>query len=810
MLHRAAGVLLCLVLAGVGVASALPPPGQEAHASGVGIPLEGLTATVVGDVCNLRAGPGSGHRVVGRVVRGDRLEVRDLRSGWVAVRSGGTDGEAWIAGWLVDIDLTPRSAVAVVERTAVNLRAGPGLDYGVVGRTDRGARFPALVLRGEWVKVGRDAGTAWVWQPLVSLQTGPEAGAPPGTVPPGTVPPVGPPAGAAPGGGGFPPGMLVYPAAANATVHRTAVPGSEVVGRLTAGSPAVYLDTRQGWIRVRLADGTVGWVWGPETRPEWPQDRSVYCRVGPDRWEIGRYGTTTVAARNVNFRAGPGLEYQVVTRLKGGDELRVLGSSGDWIHAVTRGGMVGWVADWLTGGVKRARDDFRISVEAGDDRRLLTVTGNLGSVSVGPGQNGMCLVVRTARPLPARVALGVGTFEFSYIALVGQEVTVFLQEQPRYQVLENGPGRLVLEFRPEVSSIGLQPSGSGEVLAIHTVGYVLPRASWGSQGVEVFLPGALYAPGAGLLPGSTSSSVPADGTGGAAAVGGPADGGPYGAGGAPPGAGAPAGGGGAPAGAPFGSRLLIALSVRPEGGGLNLILGVAPGVTYRVEKEPNLVRIHLLPPGLRGKTVVIDPGHGGGDTGARGPTGLLEKYVNWEIARRVAQLLEGQGARVILTRQGDTSALVPPGWTSSRDDYEGELAWRAGWSWGADLYVSIHNDYYPSRSARGTTTYVAPGTLNGAESRRLACLVQEEVVGALGTLSRGVQEGDYYVIRKATCPAILVELMYMSNPTEESLLRQEATWWMAARALARALERYCGAPTVESAPQPSGPPAPRP
>ncbi|MDI6824136.1 MAG: N-acetylmuramoyl-L-alanine amidase [Bacillota bacterium] len=766
LLHRAVGALLCSALVGALIVGTLCPPGEEVQASGLDISLQGLTATVVGDVCNLRAGPGTGHRVVGRVVRGERLEVRDIRSHWVAVRGG----EAWIAGWLVEIDLTPRNAVAVVERTAVNLRAGPGLDHRVVGRTDRGACFPALALRGEWVKVRRGEGTAWVWLPLVSLQAGPAGMAPPASAPPGTVPsdmpaPGGPPAGAARVREGFPPGMLVYPAEGNATVHRTAVPGSERVGRLTAGSPAAYLDTRQGWIRVRMADGTVGWVWGPEARPEWPHDRSVYCRVGPDRWEMGRYGTATVTARNVNFRAGPGLKYRVLTRLNRGDVLRVVGRSGDWIHAVTRGGTAGWVAGWLTGGVKRPRDDFRVSVEAAEDRRVLTLTGDFGSASVSPGEGGTSLVVRTSRPLPARAALGVGAFEFSYIAVAGHEVTVFLQEQPRYQVLENGPGRLVLEFRAEISSMSLGARESGEVLAIHTAGYVWPHASRGAEGVEVFLPGALYTPDTGPLP--------ADG-------------------------------------APHASRLLTGLTVRPGAGGLNLTLAVAPGVSYRVEKEPNLVRIHLLPPGLRGKTIVVDPGHGGGDTGARGPTGLLEKDVNWEIARCLAELLESRGARVILTRRGDASAVAPPGWTPDRDDYEGELAWRAGWSWGADLYVSIHNDYHPSRSARGTTTYVAPDTLNGAESRRLAWLIQEEVVGAVGTVSRGVQDGEYYVIRKAACPAVLVELMYVSNPREESLLRQDATRWLAARALLRALDRYCGAPAPEAPPQPQGPPAPRP
>ncbi|MEW5936179.1 MAG: hypothetical protein AB1816_21560, partial [Bacillota bacterium] len=62
LLHRAVGALLCSALVGALIVGTLCPPGEEVQASGLDISLQGLTATVVGDVCNLRAGPGTGHR----------------------------------------------------------------------------------------------------------------------------------------------------------------------------------------------------------------------------------------------------------------------------------------------------------------------------------------------------------------------------------------------------------------------------------------------------------------------------------------------------------------------------------------------------------------------------------------------------------------------------------------------------------------------------------------------------------------------------------------------------------------------------
>lgn len=809
-------VLLLMVL-GAGIAHT--PRGAPVLAATVDFPLEGLIALVAGDVCNLRAGPGTSHRVTGRVTRGDRLTVLGARAGWVNVQHDGGQA-AWITGWLVEIDLTPRRAVAVVERANVNMRSGPGLDHPVVGRTDRGNRYPARLLRGEWVQVVAGEGTAWIWLPLVSLHAGPPTGAPstgappvggptagaPGTgAPPGAgvapgAEPAGGPAGSAvpvPGGSpglspGFPAGMLVYPVGTKTIVRRTAVPDAEPVGTITVGNPGRYLGTREGWVRLETGDGTRGWVPGREVRMEWPQDRRIYFRVGPALWEMGSYRTATVTARNVNFRAGPGLGYRVLTRLGRGDTLRVVGTSGAWIQGVSPGGTVGWVAAWLTGGVRAPRDAFRISVEGDEKSRLLSISGGFSSATVLPLEGGNCLAVRTSSPLAARGALGVGTYEFDYISVAGSEVRVFLREQASYRVLGNERGRLVLEFRPVVSAVSLEAGENGEALTIRTVGYARPQATRNGERVEVFLPGAgpdpaLAAPGAG----GAAGGVQGDGVGGAAG-------------------GGPGSGTGSVPGAVPRPGLVTGLDLRTGPEGVTLTATTLPGVTFRVEKGANAIRVRFSPPGLRGKTVVIDPGHGGEDTGARGPTGLLEKHVNWEICWRLAQSLQSRGAKVILTRYGDSPAQPPADWTGEGDDYEGELSWRAAWSRGADLFVSVHNDYYPARSAQGTTTYVTPGTLNGAESRRLAGLVQEEVVGALGTLSRGVQEAEYYVTRKARCPAVLVELMYVSNPREESFLREEATQWRAAHAILRALERYYGAPTAQAQPQPEGPPAPRP
>lgn len=160
--------------------------------------------------------------------------------------------------------------------------------------------------------------------------------------------------------------------------------------------------------------------------------------------------------------------------------------------------------------------------------------------------------------------------------------------------------------------------------------------------------------------------------------------------------------------------------------------------------------------------VALDPGHGGAWTGARGATGaLLEKHVTLDLCQRVAALLESDGAEVILTRLGDSHF--------SRTLYE-DLQHRldVAATANADVFVSVHLNWSDNRDARGFEVYVHRGEgRHRQESLALARSIQEKMARELDIPDRGVREANYYVLRNAPFPAVLVEVDFLSNRAAE-------------------------------------------
>jgi N-acetylmuramoyl-L-alanine amidase len=197
--------------------------------------------------------------------------------------------------------------------------------------------------------------------------------------------------------------------------------------------------------------------------------------------------------------------------------------------------------------------------------------------------------------------------------------------------------------------------------------------------------------------------------------------------------------------------------------------------------------------------VVVDAGHGGDEEGARGPTGLQEKDVTLDIARRLRGLLAGdEGTEVILTRDEDRRVAL---------DDRTAIANHAR----ADLFVSIHCNSSPRDSAMGSETYFLSYQATDDDARALAALennalqidkgvsgqsgldlvlwdlaqsaylkessdlaerIQDRLNDALGVRNRGIKQAPFRVLMGATMPAVLVEVAFISSPAEEQRLRQ--------------------------------------
>jgi len=245
-------------------------------------------------------------------------------------------------------------------------------------------------------------------------------------------------------------------------------------------------------------------------------------------------------------------------------------------------------------------------------------------------------------------------------------------------------------------------------------------------------------------------------------------------------------------------------------------------VFHLLEPFRVVIDIARQPPGTgpsgKGRSVarvVLDPGHGGSDPGASGPTGLREKDVTLAIAHKVAPVLARQGVEVTLTRDDDRYVTLE------------ERTARAN-AFGADLFVSIHCNAAENKSRKGVETYILDTTANemagkvaarengtsqaatnevaqllasmrladqATRSTRLAELLQRAGIASLsgqyeGVVDGGVHRAGFYVLVGARMPAVLFETSYISNLVDEQRLGSTDYQQRLADAIANAVKAY--------------------
>lgn len=173
---------------------------------------------------------------------------------------------------------------------------------------------------------------------------------------------------------------------------------------------------------------------------------------------------------------------------------------------------------------------------------------------------------------------------------------------------------------------------------------------------------------------------------------------------------------------------------------------------------------------LTGQTVVVDPGHGGPDSGVVGPGGTAEKDMALALGLRLADLLRAEGCRVQLTRESDVAVPMYA---------RAELANTAG----ADYFVSLHGNGNETPSARGAATYFFQRSHYYSEhGRRLADYVGERLTAA-GARHLGSFGRNYGVLRETRAIAIVVEPLFLTNPDEETLAQRPTHTERLARAV---------------------------
>ena len=171
---------------------------------------------------------------------------------------------------------------------------------------------------------------------------------------------------------------------------------------------------------------------------------------------------------------------------------------------------------------------------------------------------------------------------------------------------------------------------------------------------------------------------------------------------------------------------------------------------------------------------VIDPGHGGEDSGAVSVTGVCESVLNLDIAQRIRLLFALFGIDPVMTRTSD-DIQYPDDATTTRArkvaDQKARLACIQ--SVPNAFLISIHQNYYPSGGPFGAQVLYAPND----ESREFALFLQDQLVSNLNPenyRSASQIAGDIYLMNHVDCPAVLIECGFLSNASEAALLQTEA------------------------------------
>jgi len=166
---------------------------------------------------------------------------------------------------------------------------------------------------------------------------------------------------------------------------------------------------------------------------------------------------------------------------------------------------------------------------------------------------------------------------------------------------------------------------------------------------------------------------------------------------------------------------------------------------------------------LRGKIIVVDPGHGGSNPGAVA-NGARESDINLAVSLKLRDQLQKAGATVIMTRQ--TDSMVAPAGSTNNQDLAARLDIAEAKS--ADLFIAVHSNDNEDRQIAGTMTFFPSG-----KSDELAAAVQSAVVKETNSIDKGTSPATFYVLRKTSMPSILIEMGFVSNPTEAARLNDD-------------------------------------
>jgi N-acetylmuramoyl-L-alanine amidase len=511
-------------------------------------------------------------------------------------------------------------------------------------------------------------------------------------------------------------------------------------------------------------------------------DRTIRITTDTNETDPPSMSQVMVSEEVVNLRSGPSISYDKVASARKGEILHVLAHKDGW-YQVSRGGITSWVADWVVDVAWEPDEPSIVEPEEPEipaeeptlpepplTEKPAVLAANEVWVSCEKDAQGLRVVVESGSRVDGSLTETENSIKYNFLwrKVLNQ---IELQEQvgseklslnianqsdcaiveislPKtmddYQIInENNGLRQVIFFPNRITRISREVAGNdGDNIIIYT----LTPGSYTSELKDNILEVKLESTAMGVERSEYEYKI-----------------------------------------SPVLKKMTISESAGPVTT-LEIMTQKLGDYNIFQTQEDNAINICLTAQKIkqpdRKNIVVIDPGHGGSETGAI-RSGIQEKNINLAIALKVGQILKSQGMEVEYTRSGDSYMGRP-----ERAEVANKL--------NAALFVSIHCNSHTTSQAHGTETYYyapiddAKLFMQKEQRSKLANYVQRELSRALGTADRGVKQAAYTVLVQTDMPSILTEVAFMSNPQELSLLTSKSFQDKAANAIASGILKYLG------------------
>lgn len=461
---------------------------------------------------------------------------------------------------------------------------------------------------------------------------------------------------------------------------------------------------------------------------------------------LAKTETKIVDAHNLNMRSGPGLTYDVLLKLKKGEEVEVVSTSGEW-HEIKYANQTGWIASWLTKDQNVTAQSTAIVSQV--DGLNVRSEASIGAAVLERMNTGDEAVMTLSEGDWARIEFR-GTNGWVYKEYI-EEMVVSPDKSPS---IEQPDKTNVDAFTVAVDALNVRKKASlsskniGQIHKSETYNVKEIDGNWLKIELSKKKDGWVYSFHGHLSSVSETKSAQSSANKEVTIISNgtnirqqPTTSSPSVL--------------RVDAGQQFeivsedGEWFEIILPTNEQAYVAKWVVSTNESKTVATNKQPRVSGT------LQGVTIVIDPGHGGNDRGTTGARGTDEKDITLPTAELLAQKLKAAGANVQLTRESDTYVTL-----RKRVAFSHQHA--------ADAFLSIHYDATIDSSVSGFTTYYA-----NKRQYNLAEAINNGLASTLSIRDRGAQPGDYFVLRENRQNAILIELGFLSNPNEENVLKTE-------------------------------------